>query len=120
MWTQSLGREESLEEGVGTHCSVLAWRIPMDRGAWQATVYGVTQNRTQLKRLSTQALIPLREMQYSQCVSHVSGSSAGVEFAVMVELNLLFCDASVFDFLVFIRASQPSSNLPLFIVKIHP
>ena len=26
----------------------------MDRGAWQAAVHGVTQNRTQLKRLSTQ------------------------------------------------------------------
>ena len=26
-----------------THSSVLAWRIPMDRGAWQATVYGVTE-----------------------------------------------------------------------------
>ena len=27
-----LGR--SLEEGMATHSSVLAWRIPMDRGAW--------------------------------------------------------------------------------------
>ena len=72
----------------------------MDRGAGQAAVYGVTQNRTQLKRLSMQALIPPREMQYAQCVSHVSGSFAGVEFAVMVELNLPFCDASVLDFLV--------------------
>ena len=37
-WVQSLGWEDSLEEGVATHSSVLAWRIPMDRGAWQATV----------------------------------------------------------------------------------
>ena len=28
---------------------------PMDRGAWRATVYRVTKNRTQLKRLSTHA-----------------------------------------------------------------
>ena len=27
-----LGR--SLREGMATHCSILAWRIPMDRGAW--------------------------------------------------------------------------------------
>ena len=35
-----------------THSSILAWRIPMDRGAWQATVHGVAQSWTQLKRLS--------------------------------------------------------------------
>ena len=27
---------------------ILAWRIPMDRGAWKATVHGVAKNRTQL------------------------------------------------------------------------
>ena len=41
-----LGR--SLEEGMATHPSIPAWRIPMDRGAWWATVHGVTKNRTQL------------------------------------------------------------------------
>ena len=28
MWVQSLGREISLEDGMATHSSVLAWRIP--------------------------------------------------------------------------------------------
>ena len=28
MWVQSLGREDPLEEGMATHSSVLAWRIP--------------------------------------------------------------------------------------------
>jgi len=32
-WAQSLGREDPLEEGMATHSSILAWRIPMDRGA---------------------------------------------------------------------------------------
>ena len=41
-WFQSLGWEASLEEGMATHCSILAWRIPLDRGAWQATVHGVS------------------------------------------------------------------------------
>ena len=36
-WVQSLGWEDPLEEGVATHSSILAWRIPMDRGAWWAT-----------------------------------------------------------------------------------
>ena len=33
-----LGQEDPLEKGQATHSSILAWRIPMDRGAWQATV----------------------------------------------------------------------------------
>ena len=47
-WVQSLDQEDFLEEGVATHSSILAWRIPMDRGAWRATVHGVAQSRTQL------------------------------------------------------------------------
>ena len=35
-WVQSLGWEDPLEEGMATHSSILAWRIHMDRGAWQA------------------------------------------------------------------------------------
>ena len=45
-WVQSLGWETLLEEGMATHSSILAWRIPMDRGAWQATVHGVAKSRT--------------------------------------------------------------------------
>ena len=41
-----------LEKEMATHPRTLAWRIPMDRGAWQATVHGVTQSWTRLKRLS--------------------------------------------------------------------
>ena len=46
-WVQSLGWEDPLEEGMATRSSILAWRIPMDRGAWRATVHGVTKSRTQ-------------------------------------------------------------------------
>ena len=38
-----LGR--SLGRGHATHSSILAWRIPMARGAWQALVRGVAKNR---------------------------------------------------------------------------
>ena len=47
-WVQSLGWEDPLEEGMATHSSNLAWRIPMERGAWQATVRGVAKTRTWL------------------------------------------------------------------------
>ena len=45
-WVPSLGWEDTLEEGMATHSSILAWRIPMDRGAWRATVHGVTKSLT--------------------------------------------------------------------------
>ena len=45
---QSLEWEDPLEEGMATLFSVLAWRIPMDRGAWWATVHGVAKSRTRL------------------------------------------------------------------------
>ena len=44
----SLGREAPLEEGMAIHSSILAWRISMDKGAWQATVHGVAKSQTQL------------------------------------------------------------------------
>ena len=45
-WVQSLGGEDPLEEGMATHSSILAWRVPMDRGAWWATVHGVSRSQT--------------------------------------------------------------------------
>ena len=42
-WVRSLGLEDPLEEGMATHSSVLAWKIPMERGAWWAIVHGVTK-----------------------------------------------------------------------------
>ena len=45
-WVQSLGQEDPLEKGMATHSSILAWRIAMDRGAWRATVHGVTNKQT--------------------------------------------------------------------------
>ena len=43
-WVQSLGWEDTLEEGKATHSSILAWRTPVDKGAWRATVHGVTKS----------------------------------------------------------------------------
>ena len=49
---RSLHGEDPPEEEMATHSSILAWNH-MDRGAWQATVPGVSKSRTRLKRLST-------------------------------------------------------------------
>ena len=43
MRVQSLGQEDPLEEGMATHSSILAWRVPMDKGAWQAIVHRVAE-----------------------------------------------------------------------------
>ena len=40
--------EDPLEEGMTTHSIILAWRIPMDKGAWWATVHGVAKSWTKL------------------------------------------------------------------------
>ena len=45
---QSLGWEDPLEKDMATYSSFLAWRIPTDRGAWRATVPGVTKSWTRL------------------------------------------------------------------------
>ena len=42
-----LGIEKEKEEEMATHSSIFAWRIPMGRGAWWATVHGVTKSQTQ-------------------------------------------------------------------------
>ena len=35
-----------MEKEMATHSGILGWRNPVDRGAWEATVYGVAQSRT--------------------------------------------------------------------------
>ena len=47
-WVWSLVWEDPLEEGMAIHSSILAWRIPLDREAWWATVHEVTKSQTRL------------------------------------------------------------------------
>ena len=52
MWVQSLGQEDPLKEGMATHSSILAWRIPWTEVPGRLQSIGVTKSRT---RLSDQA-----------------------------------------------------------------
>ena len=42
-WVQSLGLEDPLEKGIATYSDILAWRILWTKGAWLATVLGVSE-----------------------------------------------------------------------------
>ena len=44
-WVRSLDWEDTLEEGMATHPSILGWIIPMDRGARRAIVHEVAKSR---------------------------------------------------------------------------
>ena len=50
---------------MATHSSILAWRIPMHRGAWQATVHGVRESDTAQHRV----LYNLHWLSYSSPVN---------------------------------------------------
>ena len=45
-WVRSLNWEDPLEESMATHFSIVARRIPMDRGAWSVTARGVSKSQT--------------------------------------------------------------------------
>ena len=60
MWQtqiQSLGQEDPLQKEMATHSSILAWKNPMDGGAWQATVNGVAELDTTEQLTLTQPTI---------------------------------------------------------------
>ena len=63
-WVQSLGQEDPLEKGMATHSSIVAWRIPMDRGAWRAMVHGVAKSWIQLDNKYTQLRYPSFPLPY--------------------------------------------------------
>ena len=47
-WVRFLNQKDPMKKEIATHSSTLTWRIPMDGGAWQATVHGVTESWAQL------------------------------------------------------------------------
>ena len=52
-WVRSLGWEDSLEEGMATHSSILVWRIPKDRGGLEGYNPWGRKELDMTERLST-------------------------------------------------------------------
>ena len=103
MRVQSLGWEDPLEEGMATHCSILAWRIPMDRGAWRATVYKLTKSWTRLKRLSTALYI----IQHSLTKSKIFMCSFYIPAALKVKEHTMEKKNQSYSLCIVIRNDGP-------------
>ena len=52
MQVQSMDWEDPLEKEMATYSSIIEWEISMDRGPWQATVYGVTKESDMTEQLN--------------------------------------------------------------------
>ena len=81
-WIQSLGWEDTLKEGTAIHSSILAWRIPMDREAWWATVRGVAKSQSN-EQLST-----------AQQVKAVT-FKLEIQYRIFIIIKLLFCNTTL-------------------------
>ena len=74
-WVSSWSWEDPLEEGVATHFSTLAWKNPMDRGAWRAAVQGVAKSQTRLTD-TTAGRAP--QSRWSERHRHLDGEEGGI------------------------------------------
>ena len=83
-WVRSLGWEDPLEEGMVTHCSIVAWRIPKDRGAWLATVHGVTKSQARVTNKAQHRAVSNRYIHGSRSQTEVRLTSL-----VIIARNLL-------------------------------
>ena len=83
-WLRSLGWEDPLEKEMAIHSSILAWRIPMDRGAWQAQSMGHKGSDT-TEQLSTPAqrtshTVMLRSVFTWMTVNQYTGSASTISY----------------------------------------
>ena len=92
-WVQSLGWEDPLEEGMATDSSVLSWRIPTDREAWQAIVHGVTESdmTEQEAQHSTSVLLACNQYKNGEQDSLLHFSSS-VQFSSVAQSCPTLCD----------------------------
>ena len=85
MWVQSLGWEDSMEEGMATHFSILLWRIP-----WTGEpggLHGVAKSQARLQRLSTYAYNPSAAR---YLVTSADGQATGEEREAGPQLSTVF------------------------------
>ena len=87
-------------EGTATYSSILAWTIPMDTGAWQATVHGVTESDTteQLSTLTFSFFLYLKLIIHFTCVKiKKSKKMANRKFSFYCPLSTIFLNCESFQ-----------------------
>ena len=85
-----LGWDDPLEEDVVTHSWILAWRVPLDRGAWRATVHGVTKSQTRLTKHTTTQEGKVKALHEREvCARLERGNLGGCKYMLVCPLALL-------------------------------
>ena len=67
MWVTSLGQEDTLEEGVATHSSILAWEVP-----WTEVLAGLQSTGLQQSELTQKWVFLCLFVKYAYCRSFKS------------------------------------------------
>ena len=118
MWVRSQGQEDTLEEGVTTHSSILARKIPWEEELGSSIIHRVTKSRTQLKWLSIYAHTHIHT--HTQTHTHTHIYSFPLWFItgywtyspVLYSRNLLFIHATYNSLHLLIPNSQSSLHQP--------
>ena len=100
-----LGQKDSLGEEMATHSSILAWKNPMDRGAWQATVQRVTKSQTWLNDWAhTKISLGMAHAVYGSqhwglCLADtvITASSTWAHLVLRLTLNIICCQFSSYS-----------------------
>ena len=85
-WVQSLIGEDALEKGKATNSSILAWRIPTDRGVWWATVHRVAKDWTQL---STESAFGLKGTMFLFLTTHLARTFFKLNGTIIVKRKII-------------------------------
>ena len=96
MWVPSLG----LEEKVATHCSILAWRIPMDGGL---AGYSPWSHKGDQHDLVTQQQLPHSRTLFSSDFADIA-----LRFLFTLSLVILFLFSSPAPFLLLVPTVDSS------------
>ena len=92
---RSLGREDPLEKGMATHSSILAWRIPMDRGysPWGCKELDTTEPPVFSRFCQTSSILACGSFE-EPSVSLVKGCKTSLTLLLLLSLTFFVLQAT--------------------------